>query len=118
MRMSSLRGKRVNRRGGSARAREKGGATLEPVKGGGRKGGVPRALALPLPPRALYSKDTSNMSPNRRPMARQDTASAWFWITNSWLKTGGLLFFFRSPIAAEVSESGKLQGPKLRVKYG
>lgn len=32
-------------------------------------------------------------------MARQDTASAWFCVTNSWLSTAGLLFFLRSPMA-------------------
>lgn len=32
-------------------------------------------------------------------MARHETISAWFWITNSWLSTGGLLFFLRKPMA-------------------
>lgn len=39
------------------------------------------------------------MSPSRMIMATHDTISAWFWMTNSWLSTGGLLFFFRNPIA-------------------
>lgn len=51
-------------------------------------------------------------------MERQETASAWFWMTNSWLRTGGLLFFFRSPIAAERQASGseKLQGRRAEVE--
>lgn len=32
-------------------------------------------------------------------MAKHETMSAWFWITNSWLSTGGLLFFLRKPMA-------------------
>lgn len=32
-------------------------------------------------------------------MATQDTMSAWFWMMNSWLSTGGLLLlFFRTPM--------------------
>ncbi|TNN40901.1 hypothetical protein EYF80_048945 [Liparis tanakae] len=32
-------------------------------------------------------------------MAKHDTMSAWFWMTNSWLSTGGLLLFLRNPMA-------------------
>lgn len=42
---------------------------------------------------------TSNIRPRRIIMARHETISAWFWITNSWLSTGGLLFFLRKPMA-------------------
>lgn len=46
------------------------------------------------------------MSPSRMTMATHDTMSAWFWITNSWLRTGGLLFFFLKPIALERAAPG------------
>lgn len=43
---------------------------------------------------------TSNISPRRNTIATQDTMSAWFWMTNSWLSTGGfLLVFFRIPMS-------------------
>jgi len=35
-----------------------------------------------------------NISPTTKTMATQATMSAWFWMTNSWLKTGGFLVFF------------------------
>ena len=44
---------------------------------------------------------TSNISPRRNTIATQETISAWFWMTNSWLSTGGfLVVFFRIPISA------------------
>lgn len=46
------------------------------------------------------SKLTSNIRPRRNTIATQETMSAWFWMTNSWLRTGGfLLVFFRRPIS-------------------
>lgn len=48
---------------------------------------------------SLKGTITSNISPRRMIMATHDTISAWFWMTNSWLSTGGLLFFLRKPIA-------------------
>lgn len=47
----------------------------------------------------LSDRSTSNIRPRRITMAKHDTISAWFWITNSWLSTGGLLFFLRKPMA-------------------
>lgn len=43
-------------------------------------------------------------------MARHDTISAWFWITNSWLSTGGLLFFLRKPMAHRLCLAAWLRG--------
>lgn len=49
----------------------------------------------------MWTGLTSNISPNRNTIATQETMSAWFWMTNSWLSTGGFLFaFFRIPISA------------------
>lgn len=43
---------------------------------------------------------TSNIKPRRNTIATQETISAWFWMTNSWLSTGGfLLVFFRIPMS-------------------
>lgn len=43
---------------------------------------------------------TSNISPRRKTIATQETISAWFWMTNSWLSTGGfLLVFLRIPMS-------------------
>lgn len=47
----------------------------------------------------MWTGLTSNIRPSRNTIATQETMSAWFWITNSWLSTGGFLFvFFRTPI--------------------
>lgn len=35
---------------------------------------------------------TGNISPTTKTIATQETISAWFCITNSWLKNGGFLF--------------------------
>ena len=35
------------------------------------------------------------MSPTTKTMAMQATMSAWFWMTNSWLKMGGFLLEVR-----------------------
>lgn len=40
-----------------------------------------------------------NMSPKTKTMATQATISAWFWITNSWLRNGGFLVFFFTMMA-------------------
>ena len=47
-------------------------------------------------------------------MARQDTMSAWFWITNSWLSTGGLLFFLRKPMAHRRGSTFRVPGRWVR----
>lgn len=50
----------------------------------------------------MWTGLTSKMSPSRNTIATQETISAWFWMTNSWLSTGGfLLLFFRIPISAQ-----------------
>lgn len=43
-------------------------------------------------------------------MAKHETMSAWFWITNSWLSTGGLLFFLRKPMAHRLGSSSSGSG--------
>ena len=49
----------------------------------------------------MWTGLTSNISPRRNTIATQETISAWFWMTNSWLSTGGfLVVFFRIPISA------------------
>lgn len=48
----------------------------------------------------MWTGLTSNISPRRNTIATQETISAWFWMTNSWLITGGFLFvFFRIPMS-------------------
>lgn len=55
-------------------------------------------------------------------MAKHETISAWFWITNSWLSTGGLLFFLRKPMAlwhgSPSSGSGAAVTESLWLGYG
>lgn len=64
---------------------------------------------------ASIQSSTSNIRPSRMIMARHDTTSAWFWITNSWLSTGGLLFFLRKPMAhRRVSQSQPPPAPGCR----
>lgn len=65
----------------------------------------PRASSPPTPntrtPFNMWTGLTSNISPRRNTIATQETISAWFWMTNSWLSTGGfLVVFFRIPISA------------------
>merc|ERR1719158_2397104 len=43
--------------------------------------------------REAIGLETWNMRPTTKTMATQATMSAWFWITNSWLRTGGFFFF-------------------------
>lgn len=43
-------------------------------------------------------------------MAKHETMSAWFWITNSWLSTGGLLFFLRKPMAHRLGSPSSRSG--------
>lgn len=48
----------------------------------------------------MWTGLTSNISPRRNTIATQETISAWFWMTNSWLSIGGfLLVFFRIPMS-------------------
>ena len=70
-------------------------------KGGKKKVGVVGNIWTcwkSMPDRHL----TWNTSPITKNMAMQDTISAWFWITNSWLRSGGFLFLVgrRIPIFA------------------
>lgn len=58
-------------------------------------------------PSKMWTGLTSNISPRRNTIATQETISAWFWMINSWLITGGfLLVFFRIPMSTRF-------GPKL-----
>lgn len=51
----------------------------------------------------MWTGLTSNISPRRNTIATQETISAWFWMTNSWLITGGFLFvFFRIPMSTRL----------------
>lgn len=55
----------------------------------------------------MWTGLTSNISPRRNTIATQETISAWFWMINSWLITGGfLLGFFRIPMSTRF-------GPKV-----
>lgn len=47
-------------------------------------------------------------------MAKHDTMSAWFWMANSWLSTGGLLFFLRKPMARPLGSSPLSQAADCR----
>lgn len=64
----------------------------------------------------MWTGLTSNISPRRNTIATQETISAWFWMTNSWLSTGGFLFvFFRMfPMSTRLnfraSRSGEVVG--------
>lgn len=68
----------------------------------------PRVLCIPPPRNTQQLKSTSkimctgltsNMSPRRNTIATHETMSAWFWMMNSWLITGGfLLLFFLMPM--------------------
>lgn len=50
-------------------------------------------------PSNMWTRPTSNINPRRNTIATQETISAWFWMINSWLNTGGfLLVFLRIPI--------------------
>lgn len=61
---------------------------------------------------------TSNISPRRNTIATQETISAWFWMTNSWLITGGFLFvFFRIPISERFGATFALHGVMAIASY-
>lgn len=43
---------------------------------------------------SIESRLTWSIKPTTKTMATQLMISAWFWMTNSWLKNGGFLFFW------------------------
>lgn len=51
----------------------------------------------------MWTGLTSNISPRRNTIATHETMSAWFWMMNSWLITGGfLLLFFLMPMSTRL----------------